>query len=83
MRRIRTYLGLLVMLGLLAPSLVAPLTAAADDELPPLADVPFYGADACAAGSRPGLDPLRSRSSRGSTCSKAATTGTPSSSAAS
>ena len=43
--RMRDLLGLSIVLGLLAPGALAPVTASAADDLPPLADVPFYRAD--------------------------------------
>ena len=57
--RMRDLLGLSIVLGLLAPGALAPVTASAADDLPPLADVPFYRADdRRSAESEPGPGPV-------------------------
>jgi outer membrane protein assembly factor BamB len=58
MRRIRTFLGFVVLLGVLGPGSVSPVVMAASDPLPLLADVPMFRGDSRRSAVHPGPGPI-------------------------
>ena len=58
MRPMRTLLGSLVLLAMLAPGALAPGMARAADDLPPLADVPLFRGDDRRSAVHPGPGPV-------------------------